>query len=169
MQTQLIETTLDHKPIFLNLAHLYVHDMSEHVGWDCDAEGWFGCENAGDDRYWTEDHRYAYLIHVKDHLAGFAMVDQLGSTACRDWNVAEFFVVRKYRRRGVGEAAARQLFDRHQGRWDVMQIPKNTPATAFWRKVIGRYSGDRYHEETKHVEHHGRTVVQSFSTEDRVA
>jgi predicted acetyltransferase len=58
----------------------------------------------------------------------------------------QFFVLRRYRRHGVGEQAARFLFDRFAGRWEVREQPGNDGATAFWRRVIGQYTGDSFEE-----------------------
>jgi predicted acetyltransferase len=60
--------------------------------------------------------------------------------------MAEFFVMRKYRRRRVGWEAARKLFDRFPGEWWVMQEAENLPAQAFWRRLIGDYTGGMYEE-----------------------
>jgi predicted acetyltransferase len=60
--------------------------------------------------------------------------------------MAEFFILRKYRRQGAGTRAARELFDRFPGRWEVAEIPENAPAIAFWRKVIAGYSRGNYEE-----------------------
>jgi predicted acetyltransferase len=59
----------------------------------------------------------------------------------------EFFVMQKYRRQGVGEHVATCLFDRFAGTWEVGEIPNNVNGQAFWRKVIGRYTGGHYEEQ----------------------
>ena len=61
--------------------------------------------------------------------------------------MAQFFVLRKYRRRGVGRAAACELFSALPGRWQVGQMPLNLPAQAFWRRVIGACTGGRFVEQ----------------------
>ncbi len=61
--------------------------------------------------------------------------------------MSEFFVMRKYRRQRVGEGAARALFDRFPGRWEVSEVPENPGAQAFWRKVIAEYTGGCYEEQ----------------------
>lgn len=58
-----------------------------------------------------------------------------------DWNVAEFFVVRKHRRRGVGGAAARRIFAERPGVWEVAVARRNLGALAFWRSVIAAQPG----------------------------
>ncbi len=57
-------------------------------------------------------------------------------TAFRDpseelWWMDEFFVMRKYRRKGVGEIVAREVFDRLPGTWEVGQIAPNEVARKF--------------------------------------
>ena len=50
--------------------------------------------------------------------------------------MAEFFVLRKYRRGGVGTDAARAVFARFPGEWQTRQQFENTGAIAFWRRAI---------------------------------
>jgi predicted acetyltransferase len=50
--------------------------------------------------------------------------------------MAEFFVMRKYRRGGVGVIAARAVFARFPGEWQVRELAANAGAVAFWRKAI---------------------------------
>ena len=56
-------------------------------------------------------------------------------------------MLRCFRRQGISEAMARgQTFDTFRGFWQVMQIAENHAAIAFWRKVIGDYTGGNYRE-----------------------
>ena len=41
---------------------------------------------------------------------------------------------------------ARAVFDRFPGWWQVREIATNLPAQAFWRAIIGRYTGGRFEE-----------------------
>jgi len=54
--------------------------------------------------------------------------------------MGQFFVMKKYRRLGVGTLGARFIFDQCRGRWEVGQMPLNRPAQAFWRRAIGDYT-----------------------------
>ena len=60
--------------------------------------------------------------------------------------MAEFFVMRKYRRQGVGRTAACAVFDRFTGAWEIRQRQDNLDATAFWRRTIAGYTGGQYRE-----------------------
>ena len=69
----------------------------------------------------------------------------------RDRAVAEFFVVRKHRRRGVGLAAAHALFGSAWGVWEAAVVRRNAGALAFWRQAASTYPGVRdVVEEDRH-------------------
>ena len=128
-----------------NLVPYYVYDMSECMGWPCTPEGRFdGCDALSS--FWTDPRRHAFMLRSGKEPAGFALVRGDHEEERVDYSVAEFFVLRKFRRKGAGERVARQLFDRFPGRWEVSQLAKNTPAVAFWRKVIGGYTDGQYRE-----------------------
>ena len=115
--------------------------------------------------YWAEPGRHPFLIRVDGKLAGFALVNARSRLTGDDGvhDLAEFFVLRRYRRRGVGERAAAWLFERFRGRWEVRQKPENLAATAFWRRVIGRHTGERF-EDVLWDDERWRGPVQRFES-----
>jgi predicted acetyltransferase len=50
--------------------------------------------------------------------------------------MAEFLVMPRYRRAGVGRFAAQRLFASLPGPWRVREVAGNEVAVAFWRAVI---------------------------------
>jgi len=128
-EIKVLEARLADKPVVRRLLELYLHDFSELTDADVDRRGRFGYPYL--DLYWTEPERRPFLFRVAGHWAGFALV-RTGTPH----DMAEFFVVRKYRRTGVGVVAAHHLFDRFPGEWQVRQMRANTGATAFWRRAI---------------------------------
>jgi len=60
--------------------------------------------------------------------------------------ISEFFIMRNYRRRGVGAMVALHIFDMFPGKWEVQETANNRAAHAFWRKVIGDYTQGAYKE-----------------------
>ncbi|MBT2687502.1 hypothetical protein J7I93_04820 [Bacillus sp. ISL-47] len=95
---------------------------------------------------------------MNGNLAGFAIVKKHRS-ADFDYSMEQFFVMKKYNRRGVGQEGAKLAFETFKGRWRITQTEKNYPAQAFWRKVIKQYTGNT-HEESYDQD---RRSVQSFS------
>ena len=68
-----------------------------------------------------------------------------GATAA-SYRMAEFFVSRPNRGRGVGQGAARLIFDRFAGRWEIIEYLRNPDAVRFWRRVVSRYTQGRFEE-----------------------
>ena len=142
-----------------NLLELYIHDMSEVFPVTIGPDGRFGYEKLA--LYWSEpDVRQAFLIRCGGEIAGFALVTR-GSPATDDpddLDVAEFFVLRRHRRNGVGGRAAGQLWDRVRGNWVVRVSEANRAGLDFWRGVVREYAGGRCAETTRPGQPHGWNV-----------
>ena len=168
MDLELVATTASDAPTLRNLLQLYMYDFSEFMGWDVGADGRFDDRGVAPLR--NDPLRHPFLIRVGGQLAGLVIVDQQS----RLWpaepasDVAEFFILRRYRRLGVGARAATQVFDRFRGRWEVRQTASNTAATAFWRKVIGAYCGGSFRELVL-ADERWRGPVQLFDNTNRSA
>jgi len=125
-----------------NLLELYIHDLSEAFpNVELGPDGRFGYPKLA--LYWSEpESHFPFLIRCEGRVAGFALATR-GSPATDEpdvFDVAEFFVLRRYRRSGVGERAAALLWNRLPGRWIVRVSEGNTGALAFWRGVIAKYT-----------------------------
>lgn len=157
----LVPVTRDDKPLLLALNEYYTYDFSELLGLDVGEDGCFG--GARLDRHFEDPRCHPFLIRVDGKLAGFALHEGrsrlTGEEGVND--VADFFVLRKYRKHAVGARAAAALFDRFPGPWEVRQVPANVGATAFWRKVIERYTKGAW-EELAWDDERFRGVVQRF-------
>jgi predicted acetyltransferase len=128
-------------PLIQNLMQLYTHDFSEF--WrgtsrgDVNAQGLFDAYPL--DEYWANANWAAMLIWCDRVLAGFCLVnDRTHSGLPAQRNMAEFFILRKHRGRGVGRLAAESIFSRQPGIWEVAVARKNAQAREFWRKTIQR-------------------------------
>ena len=122
-----------------NMMQLYAHDFSEL--WSREARGELGEDGLFAayplDAWWREPDHVALLVKVDGLLAGFALLNKASHTGRPlDRNMAEFFIVRKHRRSGVGTRAARMIFNRYPGRWETAVARANHGALAFWRAAI---------------------------------
>lgn len=143
-KVEIYPATLDDKPILQHLLEFCQYDASEHDGSELNPHGCFGYPYL--DHYWVEAGRHPFLVRVDGKLAGFVLVNQHVYIAGSERAIAEFFILRKYRRRGIGGAVAFQVFDRFQGRWEVQQTASNLTAQAFWRKTISQYTAGQFNE-----------------------
>ena len=167
MKIDLAPTTSNDELRFGRLLQLYAYDFSEFMGLDVGDDALF---HAGDavSRCWSEPWRHAYWCQVDGHLAGFVILDErsrlTGDTEVMD--VAQFFVMRKYRRLGVGSVCAARAFDLFPRKWEVRQEARNTAAALFWRRAIHEYTGGRF-QETLFDDERWRGPVQSFDARGR--
>jgi predicted acetyltransferase len=141
MQVELIAATPDQEPILSNLLELYLHDFSEFHNLELDVDGRFGYPNLG--LYWSDPDRHAFLLKVDGKLAGLALVKKMhdASTGRSVWDMAEFFVVRGCRRNGIGTRAAREVWQRFPGPWQVRVMQSNISAFSFWQHAIQGFTG----------------------------
>jgi predicted acetyltransferase len=140
----------DQRPVLENLFQLYTHDFSEQ--WSGREDGELGADGRFAqyvwlDSYWTEAERTPYLIRAGGHLAGFALINRFSHSGLPlDHAVAEFFVVRKHRRAGVGFAAATSIIRARPGLWEMAVARRNTAALPFWRRVAAAVAGPSVEE-----------------------
>jgi predicted acetyltransferase len=129
--------------VLSNLIQLYAYDLSEVFALELASDGRFAYDKLP--LYWSEpDKRFPLLIRHRGALAGLAFVT-LGSPASDDprvHDVAEFFILRRHRRFGVGRRAALLLWNRFPGSWTVRVSEGNPAGLCFWSKAIGEYTGD---------------------------
>ena len=151
------------RAVLQNLAQLYCYDFSEVLEMHLDESGRF--PDADLAPYWLDEWRHPFLLRVEDRLAGFALIAERSKITGKSgvFDMTEFFVLRRFRRHGVGRAAAFAAFDRFTGPWEVRQREENPGATAFWRRAIGEYTRDNY-EESRWERPEWSEIVQTFST-----
>jgi predicted acetyltransferase len=148
-------------PVVQNLSSYYVYDMSEYLGWTCPETGRFGrCDEFFKD--WRASWNHPFVIRAEGELAGFAGValDQLHQDHC----IQEFFILRKFRRQGVGTAAAHQLFNHFPGKWRVGYLVRNTAAAAFWQAAVQAYACGEDVECTEDDTPWGMMITLRFCT-----
>ena len=95
------------------------------------------------DLYWTEEGRHSYILRCEGKLAGFVL-ERYNEDGMNE--IAEFFVLNKYRKLGAGTFMANELFKKYKGKWEIRTLIKNERAQEFWRKVVKSASNGIYEE-----------------------
>jgi predicted acetyltransferase len=106
---------------------------------------------------WFADSSAQLLTILKDEQpVGFAMVrsGRPPPDGTVEFSMAEFFIARPWRRRGVGQAAVRLILDRFSGRWHIKEYLRNPRAVEFWRCVVADYTAGNYQERGDSGEMH---------------
>jgi predicted acetyltransferase len=146
MQIDIVRATLGDRPLLRQLSEFYMYDLSEYdAELEINAHGTF---DFSIDRYWQDINRAPYLVQVDGKAAGFVLVKR-GAYLSADptmMDMSDFFILRRFRRQGVGTYAAETIFNMFPGKWEVRQFAENTAAQSFWRKVISRYTNGHFQE-----------------------
>lgn len=132
----------EQRALIAGLFQFYMYDFSEFEPADSD-----DFELNGEaryepyrylDQYWVDEACTPLLIELGERVAGFALINAFAhSGGVVDHSMAEFFVLRKYRRGGVGALAVREILRRFPGCWEIAIAARNKPALAFWPRVVG--------------------------------
>lgn len=147
---EVLPALLEQQPILENLLELYIHDFSELRKLEIGPNGRFGYPHLP--LYWREPGRHPLLVRMDGHLIGFALVKR-GSQISENgsvWDMAEFFVLRGYRGRGLGTEIAHEIWTRFPGPWEVRVMKSNHSAHRFWQRAITRFTGKATHSTTVH-------------------
>lgn len=140
MQVEIIKATIEQKPLLANLLELYAYDFTEFCNFDIGDDGFYGYERLP--LYWTEATRFPYLIYVDKKIAGFVLV-QKGSPISDNktvWDISEFFIMKKYKRYGIGTAAALKVWEQFKGSWQIRVLVSNHIACLFWLQAIKKFT-----------------------------
>jgi len=140
MNISLLRASKEYKPIFDNLMQFYIYDFSEYIELDVEENGLFKPYQYLEEYWGEENNRFPYIVKRNNKYVGFVLVQLIESEQRTHFSIAEFFIMRKYRRNGVGKAIAFEIFNLHKGQWEVYQKETNKPAQMFWSKVIGEYT-----------------------------
>jgi len=147
MNVTIEKVDIDQKPILKQLMELYLYDFSEFDNDDVDEHGFYGYKYL--DYYWVEPDRHPFFIKVNEKYAGFALVRKIQDSDQNQYSMAEFFIMKKYRKTGIGTKAAMMVFNEFPGDWEIAVLEENIPAQFFWKNVISSYTNNAYKEISK--------------------
>jgi predicted acetyltransferase len=146
---QLINVTLKcasvlQKSVVARLLEFYWYDLSTLFGLDLDESGRYGYSYLDD--YWVKPDHFPFLVYVDDVLAGLVLIQktlpEFSVSSIDRWDIAEFFILRKFRGQHVGRHAAHLAWYGFKGPWQLRVLKENVRATQFWFKTVQAFSKD---------------------------
>ena len=147
MKFEIHEVKEQDKEVIYNLMQLYTYELSffedETTDFKLLDSGLYVMSKYVE-MYWTSDKRHPYILKCDNELAGFVLAryNEDGKN-----EIAEFFVLNKYRRSGAGKFMANEMFELYKGPWEVRTLLKNERAQNFWRNVIREFSNNNFEEK----------------------
>lgn len=136
IKPKLLPATQEQQSVIAQLYELYTYEMTDLADFDIGSDGFYRYPDLP--LFWTMPDRFPYLIWVDDKLAGFALF-QKGSPIDDNpeiWDIAEFFIMRKFRNQGIGKYVAALIWNTHPGTWQIRVWDNNTIACQFWENAL---------------------------------
>lgn len=133
---QLVQTGPEHAELIRNLYQYYAYESSDWEQEDVEIDGRFYVHEEHLARYWSEPQWSANLILADGFIAGFLLIERSELPGLDALELADLFVLKKYRRLGIGRALATQVLLSGDSPWLVRFYPQDEPAQAFWRAVL---------------------------------
>ena len=136
MEVILERAASQNRALLFRLLQYSLFEESATDGNEMNAEGLY--DYPCFDLYFTENDREAYFIKDASTgvLLGFAMINTHVTLGNIGHVIAEFLILPKYRRMGIGSEAAKQCFALYKGIWEVSPSYGSNSAMAFWQAVI---------------------------------
>ena len=101
---ELLATEADQAPLIRNLYQFYAYETSDWEHEDVDADGRFYVHDEYLARYWEEPDWSAQLVMVEGAIAGFLLIERSEVPGLDALELADLFILKKYRRQGIGLA-----------------------------------------------------------------
>lgn len=136
---ELLATTADQASLIRNLYQFYAYESSDWEQEDVEVDGRFYIHDEHLQRYWQADGWGAYLVLADGFIAGFVLVERSELPGIDALELADLFILKKYRRQGIGRAVALQLLG-GEGDWLMRCYAQDTPAVAFCNGVLAALS-----------------------------
>jgi predicted acetyltransferase len=134
------------KPALEQLMQFYLYDFAEFEADEMNDVGRYTYPYL--DFYWQEPDRHPFIFLSNGNLAGFALVRHNLEPTDNSfyWEMAEFFIVRRYRRLSYGAAAAKNLWQHFPGNWQLRVLDGNLAGYLFWQPLIQNFTNNAYSE-----------------------
>ena len=134
MQIELVPAQL---PLIRNLYQFYAYESSDWEQEDIELDGRFYIHEPHLQRYWQEPDWRAQLILANGFIAGFLLIERSELPGIDALEFADLFLLKKYRRLGIGRALVEQVIVRGGGDWLVSFYGEDALASSFWRTLLG--------------------------------
>lgn len=124
---ELLQTTADQAELIRNLYQFYAYESSDWEAEDVEVDGCFYIHEEHLARYWQSPGWSASLVLVDGFIAGFVLIERSELPGLEANELADLFILKRYRRQGIGKAVAQQLLCSGSGDW-LMRCYAHDPA-----------------------------------------
>lgn len=133
---ELIQTGPEASELIRNLYQYYAYESSDWEQEDVEADGRFYIHDEHLNRYWQDPQWSANLLLVDGYIAGFLLIEGSEVPGIHALELADLFILKRYRRKGIGSAIATQVLCSGETDWLVRFYDQDEVSQAFWRTVL---------------------------------
>jgi predicted acetyltransferase len=130
--------TSQDRDVLFHLMQFYFFESSAWSGEDVGADGHYDCTADDVASSLAGSPGWAHLLHVDGQVAGFVLVDEADFAGTAYPELADLFVLPKYRGKGVAVHAATALLAPASGPWLLAVFKRDLQAYAYWRRALPR-------------------------------
>jgi predicted acetyltransferase len=133
---ELIQTGPEEAELIRNLYQYYAYESSDWEQEDVEGDGRFYIHDEHLARYWQDPQWSANLLLVDGFIAGFLLIEGSELPGIDAVELADLFILKRYRRKGIGRAIATQVLCSGTANWLVRFYDQDEVSQAFWRTVL---------------------------------
>jgi predicted acetyltransferase len=131
--------TREDQALLFRMLQFYYFEATQWSGEDLLADGLYESDQAGVASYCEPDGvDAAWLLKVDGQAAGFVLVESIPFEGGHIRELADLFVMPKYRGLGLAEAATRKIVPGHAGPWLIAVFRKDVRALRYWQGAFTR-------------------------------
>lgn len=130
--------TPDDAERLFHLMQFYYFEASAWSGEDVRPDGLFDCDRRDVEASLRDDPQWARLLFVDEALAGFVLVDRVERDGRHYPELADLFVLPKYRRQGLAAYVVNALVRPGEGQWLLAVFRGDLAAHAYWLRTLPR-------------------------------
>ncbi|MCK9799487.1 GNAT family N-acetyltransferase [Pseudomonas sp. MAFF 302030] len=133
---ELVQTGPEQAELIRNLYQFYAYESSDWEQEDVEVDGRFYIHEEHLARYWQDPQWSANLLLVNGFIAGFMLIERSELPGLHALELADLFILKRYRRQGIGRALATQVLSSGDSDWLVRFYDQDEVSQAFWRTVL---------------------------------
>ncbi|MDR2308424.1 MAG: hypothetical protein LBE53_14680 [Paucimonas sp.] len=133
---ELLPTGPEQAELVRNLYQFYAYESSAFEQEDVEVDGRFYIHEPHLQRYWQSPGWSASLVLADGFIAGFVLVERSELPGMDAFELADLFILPKYRRQGIGLAVAQQLLCSTGKDWLLRCYAEDASALAFCQAVL---------------------------------
>ena len=143
MHVELATVSNEDRGIINNLFLYYVYELSSVMELSISSNGLYKTDISLLDVYWENNDHHPFLIMCDGEIAGFSLLRCYPLDKSL-YDIGQFFVLRKFKNKGVGRKAFELSVSKFPGKWITRVLKENEHALKFWVTIIGEFTNDRY-------------------------